>query len=117
MTEDHSAHHDLDDEDGLTPQEVAAMRWQAIQGFNAAPGISPLASRLGIALICHMDAKRRICFVGELRLSIELGAHILSIQKAKRQLREAGLTRPAISEYSISKLSYSSLGNEQRELC
>ena len=90
MAEDHSLHHEFEDPDGLTEKEKAAMRWQAIQGFNAAP-IPPLAARLGIALICHMDPKKRLCYVGELRLSIELGAHILSIQKAKKQLKKAGL--------------------------
>ena len=67
------------------------MRWQAIEGFNSAPGLSPLVRRLGIALICSMDAKTRNCFPGELRLAAELGSHLVSIKKAKVELREAGL--------------------------
>ncbi len=99
---------DFSESEELTEKEKAALRWQAVQGFNAAP-VPPLAARLGIALICHMDARERLCYVGELRLSHELGAHLLSIQKAKKQLKEAGLiswTNPGgprhLSHYSFN---------------
>ena len=99
---------DFTEAEELTEKEKAALRWQAVQGFNAAP-VPPLAARLGIALICHMDARGRLCFVGELRLSHELGAHLLSIHKAKKQLKEAGLinwTNPGgprhLSHYSFN---------------
>ena len=47
---------DFAESEDLTEKEKAALRWQAVQGFNAAP-VPPLAARLGIALICHMDAR------------------------------------------------------------
>jgi hypothetical protein len=54
VAENHSNYHDLEDPDGLTEKEKAAMRWQAIQGFNAAP-VAPLAARLGITQISRLN--------------------------------------------------------------
>ncbi len=79
------------DADDFSPKEIATMRWQAIEGFNSAPGLSPMARRLGIALICAMDAKTRNCFPGEVRLATELGVHLSAIKKAKAELRDAKL--------------------------
>jgi hypothetical protein len=77
------------DPETITPQDMAAMRWQAVEGFNSAPKLSPMARRLGIALVCAMDAKTRQCFPSELRLSTKLGVHLVSIKKAKVELQAA----------------------------
>lgn len=91
MAEDHSLHHEIDDLDGLKPQEIASMRWQAIEAFNRIPGLSPAARRVGIELICTMDAKTRACFPGELRLAGMLNMWPSAIKKGKAELRDAGL--------------------------
>jgi len=91
MAEDHSLHHEFEDPEGLKPQELAAMRWQAIEAFNRIPGLSPAARRVGIELICTMDAKTRACFPGELRLAGMLNMWPSAIKKGKADLRAAGL--------------------------
>lgn len=67
------------------------MRWQAIEAFNRIPGLSPAARRVGIELICTMDAKTRACFPGELRLSGMLNMWPSAIKKGKADLKAAGL--------------------------
>lgn len=91
VAEDHSLHHESEDLDEFKPQEVAAMRWQAIEAFNRIPGLSPAARRVGIELICTMDAKTRACFPGELRLAGMLNMWPSAIKKGKAELRDAGL--------------------------
>lgn len=91
MAEDHSHHHEFEDPEGLKPQELASMRWQAIEAFNRIPGLSPAARRVGIELICTMDAKTRACFPGELRLAGMLNMWPSAIKKGKVDLRDAGL--------------------------
>jgi hypothetical protein len=91
VVEDHSLHHEWEDLDEFKPQEVAAMRWQAIEAFNRIPGLSPAARRVGIELICTMDAKTRACFPGELRLAGMLNMWPSAIKKGKAELRDAGL--------------------------
>jgi Helix-turn-helix domain len=91
MGEENSHLHEFDDPDGMKPQELAAMRWQAIEAFNGVVGISPMARRLGIKLISCMDAKTRRCYPGEARVAAELGVHLSAIKKAKAELKDAGL--------------------------
>jgi len=91
MAEDHTRHHEFDYPDGLTPQQLAAMRWQAIEAFNGVMGISPMARGLGVKLIACMDAKTRQCYPGEARIAAELGVHVSAVKKAKAELKDAQL--------------------------
>ena len=91
MVEENSHLHEFDDADGLTPQQLAGMRWQAIEAFNGIVGLSPMARRLGIKLISCMDAKTRRCYPGEARIAAELGVHLSAVKKAKAELKDAGL--------------------------
>jgi hypothetical protein len=77
---------------GEEAREAASMRWKAIEGFNTAPGLSPVARRLGIALVCSMDSKSRACFPSEIRLAALLDVHPSAVKKAKAELKKAGLT-------------------------
>jgi hypothetical protein len=86
MSEDNSHHHEFEDPSGLKPQELAAMRWQAIEAFNCAPGLSPMARRVGCALISAMDAKTRNCYPSELRIASQLGVNLTSVKNAKAEL-------------------------------
>jgi len=88
---DHAHHHEFEDPEGMTPQQLAGMRWQAVEAFNTCAGLSPTARRLGIKLIACMDAKTRQCFPGEARVAVELGVHLSAIKKAKVELRSANL--------------------------
>lgn len=101
--------HQHDHEDEISPKDIASLRWQAIEAFNTAPGLSPMARRLGTALTTMMDAKTRACFPSELRLSAALGVNRVSINKAKVELRDAGLvnwTNPGgrrhLSRYALN---------------
>lgn len=78
-------------EDPLTPRQKARLRWQAVEGFNSLHGLIPMERRLGIALISTMDSKSGGCFPSELFLATKLGVHVVSIKKAKAQLRDMGL--------------------------
>lgn len=91
MVEDHSLHHEFEDPEGLKPQELAAMRWQAIEGINCTPGLSQTARRVAIMLITTMNAKTRQSFRGERRIAAELGVHLSAVKKAKVELRDARL--------------------------
>jgi hypothetical protein len=77
---------------GEEAREAASMRWKAIEGFNTAPDLSPVARRLGIALVCSMDSKSRACFPSEIRLAALLDVHPSAVKKAKAELKKAGLT-------------------------
>jgi hypothetical protein len=76
---------------GEEAREAASMRWKSIEAFNTAPDLSPIARRLGIALICSMDSKSRACFPSEIRLAALLDVHPSAIKKAKTELKKAGL--------------------------
>jgi hypothetical protein len=76
---------------GEEARDAASMRWKSIEGFNTAPDLSPIARRLGIALICSMDSKSRACFPSEIRLAALLDVHPSAIKKAKAELKKAGL--------------------------
>ena len=91
LAEDHSLHHEFEDPEGLTPQQLAAIRWQAIEAFNGVLGVSPMARRLGVKLISCMDAKTRQCYPGEARIAAELGVHLSAVKKAKAELKDAEL--------------------------
>lgn len=78
-------------DDGVTARQKSKMRWQAIEAFNSIHGLNPMARRLGVALICTMDGKTGQCFPSELGLATRLSVHLVSIKKAKAQLRELGL--------------------------
>jgi hypothetical protein len=82
---------DLDVDGGEEAKEPAAMRWQAVEGFNCAPGLTPSACRVGIALISIMDARTRACFPSEQWLAASLNLSERCIVKAKQELRRAGL--------------------------
>ena len=77
--------------DTLSPRQKSQLRWQAVEGFNAIHGLIPMARRLGIALIATMDSRSGQCFPSELFLATKLDVHLVSIKKAKVQLRELGL--------------------------
>src|SRR5262245_51928081 len=76
---------------GEEARDAASMRWKAIEGFNTAPGLSPAARRLGIALICAMDSRSRACFPSEIRLAALCDMHVSAIKKAKAELQKARL--------------------------
>ncbi|MEO6609162.1 MAG: helix-turn-helix domain-containing protein [Aestuariivirga sp.] len=78
-------------DDGVTARQKAQLRWQAIEAFNSIHGLSAMSRRVGMALICTMDGKTGECFPSELGLATRLGVHLVSIKKAKAQLRELGL--------------------------
>lgn len=79
------------EEGGDAAREAASMRWKAVQGFNGAPGLSPAERRVGIALICAMDAKTRLCYPSEIRLAALCDLHPTAVKKAKAALKVAGL--------------------------
>ena len=91
MAEDHSLHHEIDDLEGLKPQEIASMRWQAVEGLICLPGLSSTARRVCILLITTMDNKTRRSFRGERRIAAELGVHLSAVKKAKAELKDAEL--------------------------
>jgi hypothetical protein len=70
----------------ITPQTVAL----AAEAFNTARGLSPLARRLGIALVGRADRKTGICHPSEARLACQLGVTDRGIRKAKRELQARG---------------------------
>jgi hypothetical protein len=76
---------------GDESRDIAILRWKAIEAFNAAPRLTPLARRVGVLLVCKMDNKTRCCFPGETRLAAELGCDGTSITRAKKQLKDLGL--------------------------
>ena len=71
----------------ITEAEMAAWRWRAIESANCAPGLSPIARRVLIALICAMNGRTRECYPSELWLASSLGVHLVSVKKAKGPLR------------------------------
>jgi hypothetical protein len=75
----------------IRSKAIAHARWQAIEGFNYCPGLSPAARRLGIALVCQMNVQTFACFPGEVRLASLLGLSKRAITDAKNELRAAGL--------------------------
>ena len=72
--------------DLLTEKQKAQLRWQAVEGFNSAPGLSPMARRVGVALICAMDSVSRESYISELRISVQLGVNLVSVKNAKAEL-------------------------------
>lgn len=80
-----------DAEQTARSKAIAHARWQAIEGFNYCPGLSPAARRLGIALVCQMDVQTFACFPGEVRLASLLGLSKRAITDAKNELWAAGL--------------------------
>lgn len=80
--------HEPPFEDTLpTEAEIAGWRWRAVEAANCAPNLSPLARRVLIELICRMDNKTRACFPSELRIAETMGVHLMSVKKAKAELR------------------------------
>jgi hypothetical protein len=77
-------------EGGEEAREAASPRWHAVQAFNAS-GLTPAAIRVGIALVCAMDAQSRACFPSELWLATMTGLSERAISKAKRDLQDADL--------------------------
>ena len=82
---------DPNTDDQVTARQKSQMRWKAIEGFNSVHGLNALARRVGIALVCSMDAKSGKCFPSELSIATKLDVHLVSVKKAKRSLRESGL--------------------------
>lgn len=62
----------------------------AAEALNRAPGLSPLARRLGIELLGRMDRKTGRCKPSETRLALSLGCDERSIRRAKVELKAAG---------------------------
>lgn len=75
---------------GADARDAAALRWKAIEGLTYAPGLSPAARRVGIALICTMDSRTRACFPSETRLAALCDMHVSAVRKAKAELKKAG---------------------------
>src|SRR4051794_9645330 len=76
---------------GPEAREAAAQRWKAIEAFNCVPGLTPVARRVGIALICFMDSRTRDCFPAAITIAGRLGVSERAVKKAKDELRDAGL--------------------------
>jgi hypothetical protein len=76
---------------GDEAREAAAQRWKAIEAFNCVPGLTPVARRVGIALICFMDSRTRDCFPAAITIAGRLGVSERAVKKAKDELRNAGL--------------------------
>jgi hypothetical protein len=70
-------------------RERSKKRWLAVEAFNFAPGLSPTARRLGVALITEMNSTTFDCFPGEKRLAVLLDVTVRAVQKAKAELRSA----------------------------
>lgn len=71
-----------------TEADKAALRWRAIEAANSAPGLSAVARRVLVAMICAMDGRTRECYPSELWLASFLGVHLQSVKKAKAELRD-----------------------------
>lgn len=70
----------------ITPQQIAL----AAEAFNRAPGLSPLARRLGLELVNRADRSDGRCKPSEARLALSLGCCDRSINRAKAELKAAG---------------------------
>lgn len=82
---------ETDPPDGEAIKAIAHRRWQGIEGFNFMPGLAPLERRVGIAMICCMDAKTMQCYPSERYLADVLGVNLVSVKKAKAGLKRADL--------------------------
>jgi len=70
----------------VTAQEIAV----ACEALNRAPGLSPLARRLGIELVNHVDRATGTAWPSEARLAAALDVTTRAIRKAKTQLKAHG---------------------------
>jgi hypothetical protein len=70
----------------ITPQQIAL----AAEAFNRAPGLSPIARRLGLELVNRSDRNNGGCRPSEARLALSLGCCDRSINRAKAELQAAG---------------------------
>lgn len=70
----------------VTPQDIAL----ACEAINRAPGLSPLARRVGIELVNHVDRNTGTAWPSEARLADALGVDPRSIRRAKAQLKAHG---------------------------
>lgn len=77
-----------DQNEVMSERDMGFMRWRAIEAANSAPDLSPMARRVLIAMLCMMDGKTRACFPSELRIASFLGTHVVSVKKAKAELRD-----------------------------
>jgi len=79
-------------DDAGEARELAAVFWQAIDGFNfTSLPIKPNSRRLGMALVSIADRKTGAIFPSELYLAGLLNLTTRAIRTAKAELREHGL--------------------------
>lgn len=113
-----------DVEGGPEAREAAEARWKAIEALNAAPGLTPAARRVGIALICAMDAGSRACFPSEEWLGQMAGLSTRAVRYGKDELRDAGLitwvngqaaTGPHSSRYGFNWAALERLSEEAKK--
>ena len=97
------------------------MRWKAVEAFNAAPGLSHAANKVGIALICAQDGATRSCFPSELWLATMTGLSARSVVTAKKELKDAGLIytrylgQPRAPKHCWYEFNYEALERLSRE--
>lgn len=70
----------------ITSQDIAI----ACEALNRSPGLSPLARRVGIELVNHVDRNTGTAWPSEARLADALGVDPRSIRRAKAQLKAHG---------------------------
>ena len=69
----------------------SADKAKAAEALIRHPNLSPIARRLGLELLNLADKRKGICWPSEKRLALALGCATRSINRAKAELREAGL--------------------------
>lgn len=72
----------------VSEADIAGLRWRAIEAANSMEGVSPTARRVFVAMICAMDNRTRECYPSEVWLAAFMGVHLMSVKKAKAELRE-----------------------------
>lgn len=107
--------------DGIDRYVGAISVAQAIEAFTKHPELSPSARLLGIELVSRFNPRTLKCFPSEEYLSAALTINIRTVQRAKAELREAGLIdwtsghRGHCCDYAISWLRLKEWLQEFRE--